>query len=338
MEPVFIIAEAGINHNGSLKVALKMIEVAADAGANAIKFQTFLADKLVSKHAQKASYQKRTSIGDESQQEMLRKLELSRDDHIILMNHADKNNIQFLSTPFDMDSIDLLVDLGLKTFKIPSGEITNLPYLQRVGRLKNKIILSTGMANLDEISKAIDILTSEGTTKDKIIVLHSTTEYPAPFEEVNLMAMVTIEKTFGVKIGYSDHTKGFEVAIAAVALGAKAIEKHFTLNRTMEGPDQKSSLQPSELKNMVDAIRHIEKALGDGIKKPTPSELENMNIVRKSIHYAKNLKKGCILEAGDIIMKRPGDGISPMELNNIITRTLSKDVCADTQIRWEDLI
>jgi len=337
MEPVFIIAEAGVNHNGSLKIALRMVEVAAKAGVNAIKFQTFIAEKLVSTFAQKASYQKELTDRNETQQDMLRKLELNRDDHIKLMEHAERNKIQFLSTPFDMESIELLSGLGLQMFKIPSGEITNLPYLRKIGSLKKKIILSTGMSTLEETEKAINILLSGGTRKEDIVILHATTEYPAPFEEVNLKAMSTIKEKFGIKTGYSDHTSGITIPVAAVALGACAVEKHFTLDRNMKGPDHKASLEPSELEEMVIAIRNTEKALGDGIKKPTCSEIPNIQVVRKSIHYAKDLPKGHILSEEDIVMKRPGDGISPMEIDNFISGILIKDVFIDTKASWEDI-
>lgn len=338
MAHVFIIAEAGVNHNGSIKTALKMVEVAAKAGADAIKFQTFIADKLVSKSASKASYQQLTTNAEESQLDMLKKLELNREDHLRLIDHAKKHNIQFLSTPFDPESIDLLADLGIMTFKIPSGEITNLPYLRKIGNLKRNVILSTGMATLDEVGNALRILTSEGSDKKNIVVLHATTEYPAPFEDINLRALASIEKAFGVKVGYSDHTTGIEVSIAAVALGATVIEKHFTLDRNMEGPDHKASLEPMELENLIKSIRHIEKALGDGIKKSSLSEMKNIHLVRKSIHYLKDLSVGHTITEADLTMKRPGNGISPMEMFNVISKKLALNVVADTQVKWEDLI
>jgi len=284
MEPVFIIAEAGVNHNGNIDIAISMIDAAVKAGTDAIKFQTFKADKVVSKTAEKASYQIQPTDREESQFEMLRRLELTRNDHLKLIEYSQKCHIKFLSTPFDLESIDLLIELGLDTFKIASGEITNLPYLKKIGNLNKNLILSTGMATLTEIGNALNILISRGTAKDKIIVLHATTEYPAPFEEVNLNAIVTIEKAFGVRVGYSDHTTGIEVAIAAVALGAKAIEKHFTLDKKMNGPDHKASIETEELSKMVIAIRHIEQALGDGIKRPSVSEEKNLSVVRKSVH------------------------------------------------------
>ncbi len=338
MEPVYIIAEAGVNHNGLLETALKMVEIAAKAGANAIKFQTFTADKLVSKSAQKASYQKKTTDQEESQQEMLRKLELTRADHIELLKHAESNKIQFLSTPFDLESIDLLTSLGLQIFKIPSGEITNLPYLRKIGRLKKKIILSTGMSTLSEVGDALDILIAEGTKKEDIILLHATTEYPAPFEEVNLKALVTLKEKFGIRTGYSDHTLGITIPVAAVAIGACAIEKHFTLDRNMNGPDHKASLEPTELEQMVIAIRNTERAMGDGVKNPTLSEIPNIVVVRKSIHYSDNLRQGHILTEEDLVMKRPGDGLSPMIMEELISRKLGRDVSADTKAKWEDLV
>jgi N,N'-diacetyllegionaminate synthase len=338
MEPVYIIAEAGVNHNGSLETALKMVEVAAHAGASAIKFQTFNADKMVNKFAQKAIYQKETTNKDETQHDMLRKLELSRDDHVKLMHHAAINRIQFLSSPFDMESIDLLLSLGLKIFKVPSGEITNMPYLRRIGGMDKKIILSTGMSTLAEVEAALNILIEEGTQKENIIILHATTEYPAPFDEVNLKAMVTLKDKLGITTGYSDHTTGITIPIAAVALGASAVEKHFTLDRSMKGPDHKASLEPAELKEMIVAIRNTEKALGDGIKKPTPSEVPNIRVVRKSIHYVTDLRAGHVLTEGDLVMKRPGDGISPMIMDKLILRVLTRDVFADTKATWEDLL
>ncbi len=338
MEPVFIIAEAGVNHNGNLKVALKMIDVAAKSGANAIKFQTFKAGNLVSKTAKKAYYQQQTTYYQETQQEMLRKLELSLNDHLALIKQANKRRIKFLSTPFDMESIDMLNKLNLDTFKIPSGEITNLPYLQKIGGLNKNIILSTGLSTLEEIENALKIITDAGTPKANITVLHATTEYPAPFEEVNLNALITIKNALGVNVGYSDHTAGIEVSIAAVALGARVIEKHFTLDRNMEGPDHKASIEPAELLKMVESIRNIESALGDGIKRPSSSEIKNMLLVRKSIHYTAELKKGHLLTENDLIMKRPGTGISPMEYNKVINRKLGVDVSADEQLKWDDLL
>lgn len=328
----FIIAEAGVNHNGSIEIAKKMIEVAKECGADAIKFQTFKAEKVISKYAPKAEYQKQTTGEIDSQLEMVKKLELSFDDFIVLKEYCDKLNIMFLSTPFDFESIDFLDDLGLEIFKIPSGEITNLPYLEKIGKLGKKVILSTGMADLGEIEDALDILTSCGTKKEDITILHCNTEYPTPYEDVNLLAMLTIKEAFKVKVGYSDHTLEIEVPIAAVALGASVIEKHFTLDKNMEGPDHKASLEPHELKAMIDAIRNIEKSLGDGIKKPSKSELKNKDIARKSIVAKREIKKGEIFTEDNITVKRPGNGISPMRWYEVLGKVALKDYKEDELI------
>jgi N,N'-diacetyllegionaminate synthase len=329
---VFIIAEAGVNHNGDINLAKKLIDVAVEAGADAVKFQTFKADKVVTKSAQKAQYQKETTNKEESQYEMIKKLELNKDAYYELIHYCKSKNIIFLSTPFDHESIDLLNELGMEIFKIPSGEITNLPYLRHIGSLGKEIILSTGMANLGEIEDALDILVTSGTPKDRITVLHATTEYPCPIEDVNLRAMQTIACAFGVKTGYSDHTNGIEVPIAAVAMGATVIEKHFTLDREMEGPDHKASLEPDELKAMVKAIRNIEKALGDGIKKPSPSEIKNMSIARKSIVAARAIQKGERFSENNLTIKRPGTGISPMRWDEVIGTVATMDYDEDEQI------
>jgi N,N'-diacetyllegionaminate synthase len=325
----FIIAEAGVNHNGSVEIAKRMIEVAKECGADAIKFQTFKAEEVVSKYAPKAEYQKQTTGEIESHLQMLKKLELSFDDFIVLKEYCDKLGIMFLSTPFDFESIDFLNSLGLEIFKIPSGEITNLPYLEKIGKLRKKVILSTGIADLGEIEDALDILTSCGTKKEDITILHCNTEYPTPYEDVNLLAMLTIKEAFKVKVGYSDHTPGIEVPIAAVALGASVIEKHFTLDRNMQGPDHKSSLEPNELKAMVKAIRNVEKALGDGIKKPSPSEIKNKIIVRRSIVAKRNIKRGEIFNEENITVKRPATGISPMRWYEILGKTATRDYKED---------
>jgi N,N'-diacetyllegionaminate synthase len=332
MSKVFIIAEAGVNHNGSIEIAKKLINVAKDSGADAVKFQTFKTENLVSKNAQKADYQKQTTDAQESQFDMIKKLELDLSTHKELMNYCDEKNIMFLSTPFDHDSIELLFELGLKIFKIPSGEITNLPYLSHIGKLGKKVILSTGMADIGEIEDALNILVESGTRKENITVLHANTEYPTPMEDVNLRAMVTIGNTFNVDYGYSDHTLGIEVDIAAVAMGAKCIEKHFTLDKTMEGPDHKASLEPDELKSMVKAIRNIELALGSGIKKPSKSESKNMAIARKSIVANCNIQKGEVLTDNNLTIKRPGIGISPMQWNEIIGTIAQKDYEEDELI------
>lgn len=332
MNKVFIIAEAGVNHNGSVELAKRLIDVASESGADAVKFQTFKAEKLVSKNAQKADYQKETTDKTESQFDMIKKLELDLDTHKELISYCKTKNIMFLSTPFDHDSIELLNDLGLEIFKIPSGEITNLPYLRHIGKLNKKVILSTGMADIGEIEDALDILISSGTKKENITVLHANTMYPTPMEDVNLKAMVTIGNTFDIAFGYSDHTLGIEVDIAAVAMGACCIEKHFTLDKTMEGPDHKASLEPDELKAMVKAIRNIELALGNSIKKPSKSEIPNMQIARKSIVAKLDIKKGEILSEENITIKRLGNGINPMRWDEIVGSIAQKDYSEDELI------
>jgi len=333
MEKVFIIAEAGVNHNGDINIAKKLIDVAFDSGANSVKFQTFKAENIVSSNAPKADYQLNSTEKSETQFQMLKKLELDLKSHQILIDYCKIKGIIFLSTPFDLESIDLLNKLGIKIFKIPSGEITNLPYLKKIGALNKKVILSTGMANINEIRDALRILTDAGTPKKNIIVLHANTEYPTPFEDVNLLAMQTIGRTFDVKVGYSDHTNGIEVPIAAVALGACVIEKHFTLDRNMEGPDHKASLEPPELKAMVSAIRNIEKAMsGNGNKEPSNSEKKNIPIARKSIVAKTNIKKGEIFSENNITIKRPGTGISPMLWYNVIGKISSTDFKPDDLI------
>ncbi len=326
---VFIIAEAGVNHNGSIKLAKQLVDVAVNAGADAVKFQSFKAADLVSKNAQKAEYQKTTTDEEESQFDMIKKLELDGHSHRELISYCKSKKIMFLSSPFDIDSIKLLHDLGLEIFKIPSGEITNLPYLREIGKLNKKVILSTGMANLKEIKDAIDILRTEGTQKDNITVLHANTMYPTPMRDVNLKAMLTIGETFDISYGYSDHTLGIEVDIAAVAMGAKCIEKHFTLDKNLEGPDHKASLEPDELKSMISAIRNIEIALGSGIKKPTDSETSNIQIARKSIVAKTKIKKGDVLNEKNLSIKRPGSGISPMRWDKIVGTKAKKNYNED---------
>jgi N,N'-diacetyllegionaminate synthase len=327
-----IIAEAGVNHNGSLSLAQKLVDVASEANADAVKFQTFKADKLVTRIAQKAEYQKQTKVATESQYEMLKKLELDENAHRELISYCENKNIMFLSTPFDHDSINLLNSFGMSIFKIPSGEITNLPYLRHVGRTGKELILSTGMANLGEVEDALNILVKEGVPRYKITVLHATTEYPCPMDEVNLRAMQTIRDILGVNVGYSDHTKGIEVPIASVAMGASVIEKHFTLDCKMLGPDHKASLEPEELKAMVTAIRNIEEAMGDGIKKPSKSELKNIPISRKSIVALRPINKGEILGTDNLTVKRPGNGLSPMRWDEIIGKVSEKDYLPDDYI------
>ena len=329
---VFIIAEAGVNHNGSIELACELIDVASESGADAVKFQTFKAENLVSKNAEKAEYQKQTTDASESQFDMIKRLELDIDAHKKLIDYCQEKDIMFLSTPFDHESIDLLNELQLQIFKIPSGEITNLPYLRHIGLLNKKVFLSTGMSNLQEVGDALTVLINSGTLKENITVLHANTMYPTPMEDVNLNAMQTIHKEFGVAVGYSDHTLGIEVDIAAVAMGASIIEKHFTLDKAMEGPDHKASLEPEELKAMVSAIRNIEKALGRNEKILSPSEEVNINIVRKSIVANQNIKKGDLLTDKNIVAKRPGGGISPMRWDEIIGTVASKDYNTDELI------
>lgn len=333
MKKVFIIAEAGVNHNGSIELAKKLIDVAVEAKVDAVKFQTFKTELCISKDAIKADYQvKNTKNSTETQFEMVKKLELSEEMHHELISYCKAKNIMFLSTPFDHDSIELLNDLGLEIFKIPSGEITNLPYLRHIGRLNKKVILSTGMADIGEIEDALDILINAGTKKENITVLHANTMYPTPMEDVNLKAMVTIGNTFDIAFGYSDHTLGIEIPTAAVALGASCIEKHFTLDCTMEGPDHKASLEPNELKAMVKAIRNIELALGSSVKKPSKSEIPNMQIARKSIVAKYDIKKGEILSEENITIKRPGNGINPMRWDEIVGSVALKDYKEDELI------
>lgn len=330
MKNVIIIAEAGVNHNGLLENAKKMIDVAEEAGVDIIKFQTFKAENLVCKNAEKAEYQKNTTLEDESQFDMLKKLEINLEMHKELIKYCKKKNIQFLSTPFDLESVELLNKLGLEIFKIPSGEITNYPYLKKIGALKKKVILSTGMSYLKEVEEAIKVLKENGA--NDIIVLHCNTEYPTPMEDVNLNAMKLIKEKFNVEVGYSDHTSGIEVPIAAVAIGAKVIEKHFTLDKNMEGPDHKASLEPNELKKMVKAIRNIEKAMGNDIKAPSKSEIKNLSIVRKSIVANRFIKKGERFTEDNLTCKRPGSGISPMKWREVLGKVANKDFKEDEMI------
>jgi len=332
MGKVFIIAEAGINHNGSLATAKKMVDAAARAGVDAVKFQTFKAESVISVFAPKAEYQKKTTGKSGSQLEMAKKLELAPAAFKALMGLCRKKNITFLSTPFDLESVDLLSSLGLGVIKIPSGEITNLPYLRKIGGLRKKIIMSTGMSDLGEIKKAMEVLVKAGTPKKNITILHCNTEYPTPMKDVNLRAMLAIKKAFGVDVGYSDHTPGIEVPVVAAALGASVIEKHFTLDRKMKGPDHGSSLEPHELKAMVEAVRNAEKALGDGIKRPSPSELRNKPIARKSIVASRRVRKGERFSEKNITTKRPGTGISPMKWDDVIGRQAKRDFNRDEVI------
>ncbi len=327
-----IIAEAGVNHNGDMALAKKLIAAAAEAGADLVKFQTFIASKIISKSAPKAEYQKGATDPGESQQEMVRKLELSKENHFELIDECRRKGIGFFSTAFDLDSIDLLEEFDSEYVKVPSGELTNLPYLRYLTRNIKPVLLSTGMANLGDIEAAIDAIERGGTPREKITVLHCTTEYPTPMEDVNLRAMVNIGNALGVKVGYSDHTPGIEIPIAAVALGATVIEKHFTLDRGMPGPDHRASLEPDELKAMVAGIRNIERAMGDGIKRPSPSELKNKPIARKSLVAARNIKAGEIFSSDNLTAKRPGTGISPMQWDEVIGRSSPRDFSEDELI------
>ncbi|MGP1488449.1 MAG: N-acetylneuraminate synthase [Peptoanaerobacter stomatis] len=328
---VFIIAEAGVNHNGSLKLAKKLVDEAKNAGVDCIKFQTFIAENIVSKTAVKAEYQKQnTNNSSESQYNMLKKLELSFSDFIELNNYCKAKNIQFLSTAFDFESIDFLSSLDMNVWKIPSGEITNLPYLIKIANLGKDVIISTGMSTMEDIQNALSVLKTNGA--GNITVLHCTTEYPAPFADVNLKAMLTIKDKFDVNIGYSDHTKGIEIPISAVALGATVIEKHFTLDKNMQGPDHKASLEPHELKKMVESIRNVESALGDGIKRLAESEKKNISVARKSIIAKRDIKKGEIFTQENLTVKRPGNGISPMKWFEILGQKAIKDFKEDELI------
>jgi len=332
LQPVFIIAEAGVNHNGDLNLAKQLIEVAAEAGADAVKFQTFKAENLVKKNTPKAAYQQRTTTANESQFAMIKKLELDVNMHRKLIRHCQQCNIMFLSSPFDLDSIRMLNNLNLEIFKIPSGEITNLPFLREIGCLGKPVILSTGMSDMEEIGAAINVLYSKGLKKKYLTVLHCNTEYPTPMTDVNLMAMQTLAKTFKINVGYSDHTMGIEIPIAAVALGAKVIEKHITLDNNLPGPDHKASLEPESLVAMVKAIRNIEQAIGDGKKIATLSEIKNRPIVRKSIVAKRRIMRGELLSDSNLTVKRPASGISPMEWDQVINTPAIRDFQPDELI------
>ena len=335
MNKVIIIAEAGVNHNGDIELAKKLIDAAVEAGVDYIKFQTFKSESLVSKFAKKASYQiENTKDAVESQLQMLKKLELSNSQHFELVNYCNKKNISYFSTAFDLDSLSFLKELGLNIVKIPSGEITNLPYLRKAASLFKQVIISTGMSSMSEIKEAFDVFLQAGISKNDIIILHCNTEYPTPMSDVNLNAMLAIQKMFGVKVGYSDHTMGIEVPIAAVALGGTLIEKHFTIDRTLPGPDQLASLEPDELKAMVQSIRNIEKAIGgSGIKEPSESEIKNILIARKSIVAKTSIQKGDRFTEFNITTKRPGTGISPMRWDEVIDKIANKDFDEDELIK-----
>ena len=326
----FIIAEAGVNHNGSFELAKQLVDKAVWAGADCIKFQTFNSKNLVSKNAQKAEYQKKTTDSSESQLEMLKKLELSKEEFIELRDYCNQKGIMFLSTPFDLESIDFLASIGVKTWKIPSGEITNYPFLRAIGKRKESVIMSTGMCTLDEVRDAIKVLKDFGTTD--ITLLHCTTEYPAPYDSVNLNAMLTLQNEFAFKVGYSDHTNGIEIPVAAVAMGATVIEKHFTLDKNMEGPDHKASLEPDELKQMVQSIKNVDAALGDGAKQPSDVEKKNIAIARKSIVAACDIKKGEMFTEENLTAKRPGNGISPMNWAEVLGKIAKRDFSEDELI------
>ena len=332
MEPVIIIAEVGINHNGDLNIAKKLIDIAATSGADYVKFQTFTASQLVTPKAPKASYQIKSPIDEETQYDLLSKLELSKEMHLELIKHANSAGIRFLSTGFDIESINLLMTLGQNIIKIPSGEIINKPYLEFVGQLQKKVILSTGMATMLEVGNAIDVIVDSGTPRELLTILHCTTEYPAPMAHVNLRAMVSMREQFNLRVGYSDHTLGIEVPIAAVAMGAKVIEKHITLDRNLPGPDHRASLLPSELRDMVSSIRNIEIALGSPIKKPTELEIVNRVAARKSLVAKCDIKMGEEFTEENIAVKRPGNGISPMMWTKVLGKKARRNFVANELI------
>lgn len=326
---IYIIAEAGVNHNGSIDLACKLVDEAKKAGVDCIKFQTFKAEKLVSHSAKKAEYQKKTT-GDSSQQDMLKQLELSFEEFTHLKDYCDKVGIAFLSTPFDFDSLAFLDTIDMPFWKIPSGEVTNYPYLVALAKTGKPIVMSTGMCTMEEIGQALTVLRENGA--GEVRLLHCNTEYPTPFEDVNLTAMENIRRTFSLEVGYSDHTKGIEIPVAAAALGATVIEKHFTLDKNMEGPDHKASLEPDELTEMVRAIRNIEKALGDGAKRPSKSEEKNKPIARKSIVAQRPIAKGEMLTVDNLTVKRPGEGISPMQWESVLGTKAIRDFAPDELI------
>lgn len=329
---VIIIAEAGVNHNGSLELAKKLVDEAKKAGADYVKFQTSTPEKVISVFAEQAEYQKNNTGTQESQLDMVRKIMLSLEEFLPLKEYCDKVGIKFMSTPFDLDAIDLLASFGMDYMKVPSGEITNLPYLRKIAKLRMPVILSTGMSRIGEVEDAINILIDGGMKQEDIILLHCNTEYPTPYEDVNLKAMLTLRDTFGVRVGYSDHTKGIEVPIAAVAMGAEVIEKHFTLDHNLPGPDHVASLEPKELKAMVDSIRNIEKAIGSGLKLVSASEEKNIKIARKSIIAAKDIKAGELLTEENLTVKRPGNGVSPMLWDSVIGTKAKRDFVYDEPI------
>ncbi|XDD45081.1 N-acetylneuraminate synthase [Leptospira sp. WS39.C2] len=327
-----IIAEAGVNHNGDMKLAEELIDIAVEAGVDVVKFQTFTADALVTESAKKANYQSNSTDPNETQYSMLKKLEISKENHWKLIEHCNLKKIEFLSTAFDLESLKFLSQLNLHRFKIPSGEITNLPYLKLIGSFQKPVILSTGMSTLGEIEEAILALEASGLNRKDLTVLHCNTEYPTPASDVNLKAMLSIQNAFGVSVGYSDHTSGIEISLAAVALGATVIEKHFTIDQSLPGPDHKASLNPDELKSLVKGIRNIEKAFGDGIKRPSKSEEKNIAIARKSIVAKQTIKVGEFFSSDNLTSKRPGYGISPMRMDDVIGRKAIRDFQKDELI------
>jgi N,N'-diacetyllegionaminate synthase len=333
LDRTFIIAEAGVNHNGSIETAAKLVTEAKRAGADCIKFQSFKAKNLLTPAAAKAEYQKRTTSADESQYEMIKRLELSEADHRVLIDRCRECGIEFLSSPFDEESADLLEKLGVARFKIPSGEVTNMPFLNYLAGKQKPMIVSTGMCTLAEVEDAVNVIRSAGN--DRIVLLHCVTEYPAPFDQINLRAMETMSQAFQLPVGYSDHTPGIEVPVAAVALGAKIIEKHFTLDKNMEGPDHRASLEPHELKRMIDSIRNVEASLGSGIKKPAACEIPNRAVARKSLVSVRPIKKGSRIAAADIVIKRPGHGIQPKDIEKVIGLEVNRDLQADDVITWD---
>ena len=329
-----IIAEAGVNHNGSAEIARRLVDTAKESGADAVKFQTFKAERIASRFADKAAYQKMNVRGRETHLAMLKRLELSAKDHRDLAEHCQRRGLEFLSSPFDEESADFLEKIGVRRFKIPSGEITNFPLLSHIGRKRKPVILSTGMATLGEIERALEVLGKAGA--EGVSLLHCVTEYPAPFDEINLRAIHTMKEAFRIPVGYSDHTMGNEIAIAAVALGAEIIEKHFTLDRSLEGPDHKASLEPRELKEMISAIRHVESALGNGRKAPARCEVKNMAVARKSIVASKSINKGEKITPAKIAIKRPGNGIQPQDWQKILGLTVNRKISSDEVIQWSD--
>ena len=334
-EKTFVIAEAGVNHNGSLDLALRLVDAAQAAGADSVKFQTFDARRLVSGSAGKAEYQRRTTGDRETQLQMLERLELSREDHLALVAHCRDRGITFLSSPFDEQSADLLDGLGVPAFKLPSGELTNHPLLLHIAAKGKPMIVSTGMATLAEVREAVDVIT--GADNPHVSLLHCVTEYPAPYAEVNLLAILTLKEEFGLPVGYSDHTLGSEVAIAAVALGATILEKHLTLDRSLPGPDHAASVEPDELAALVEEVRHVEQALGDGVKAPAPCEVKNISVARKSVVAERDLEPGERIERAAVAIKRPGDGIAPGQLESVIGRTLVRRVRAGDRLTWKDV-